>query len=336
VEIAHHALGGRSRKAACPVLKEEAFSALKQSIQDRRLPPAPNRPEQELGEVVISVQGLEYAYLEGKPVLQDVSFDIRQGEFLAIIGANGSGKSTLVGNLIGLLRPEKGKVTIEGQDTHKTDVAVLARDIGYVFQNPDHQLFNSTVAEEVGFSLRVKGTLPAEAQHIVDETLEIVGLTEYRDRHPFSLSRGQRQKLAVATALVHQPRIMLLDEPTTGQDWHSLQGLLDMMVRLNRQGNTTVMVTHDMDIVAGYATRVIVMAKGKIVLDGQPEEVFYDHYDELNALNLRPPTVIDFCRRLQDQGFPRFMTSDELAQYVGLTSDEQPQYVGLATGRANA
>jgi len=336
VEIAHHALGGRSRKAACPVLKEEAFSALQHSIEDRRLPPAPTRPVQELGEVVISVQGLEYAYLEGKPVLQDVNFEIRQGEFLAIIGANGSGKSTLVGNLIGLLRPEKGKVIIEGQDTRKADVATLAKDIGYVFQNPDHQLFNSTVAEEVGFSLRVKGTLPAEAQHTVDETLEIVGLTEYRDRHPFSLSRGQRQKLAVATALVHQPRIMLLDEPTTGQDWHSLQGLLDMMVRLNRQGNTTVMVTHDMDIVAAYATRVIVMAQGRIVLDGQPEEVFYDHYDELNALNLRPPTVINFCRRLQAQGFPRFMTSDDLAQYVGLAGDELAQSVALDAGQAHA
>ena len=316
VEIAHHVLGGQGRRGRCPVHKEEAFSVLERYVLESPLPPSPLLTPPSLGDTLISVQGLNYSYSSGTPVLQDVNFEIRQGEFLAIIGANGSGKSTLVNNLIGLLRPDTGTVVIDGHDTRKTDVAALAKNIGYAFQNPDHQLFNSTVGEEVGFSLKVKGISPSEADRIVSETLEIVGLGEYRDRHPFSLSRGQRQKLAVATALVHQPRIMLLDEPTTGQDRRSLEGLLDMMVRLNRQGNTTVMVTHDMDIVAGYATRVIVMANGKIVLDGRPDEVYYDHYTDLGKLNLRPPTIIDFCRRLQAQGFPRFMTTDQLAEYL--------------------
>ena len=120
--------------------------------------------------------------------------------------------------------------------------------------------------------------------------------------HPFSLSRGQRQKLAVATALIHQPSVMLLDEPTTGQDRHSLAGLLALMVRLNRQGN----------IVAAYATRMLVMVDGQIVLDGPPLDIFYNNFDTLNQLNLRPPTVVDFCRRLEKEHVPHCLTAEEL------------------------
>jgi energy-coupling factor transport system ATP-binding protein len=185
-----------------------------------------------------------------------------------------------------------------------------------VFQNPDHQLFTNTVADEIGFSLDVLKVPLEEKNRRVAEVLEIVGLSEFTARHPFSLSRGQRQKLAVATALIHAPKIMLLDEPTTGQDRRSLAGLLDMMAGLNQQGNTTIMVTHDMDIVAAYATRVIVMADGQIVMDGEPEDIFYDQYNALDQLRLRPPTVVDYCRRLADLGVPRFLTLDGLIQYI--------------------
>ena len=146
--------------------------------------------------------------------------------------------------------------------------------------------------------------------------LETVGLSDCADRHPFSLSRGQRQKLAVATALIHEPRIMLLDEPTTGQDRRSLSGVLDLMVQLNQQGNTTIMVTHDMDIVAAYATRVIVMADGQIVLDGKPEDIFYNQFEILSELRLRPPTVVDFCRRLEPCHVPHFLTLNQCLLYI--------------------
>jgi energy-coupling factor transporter ATP-binding protein EcfA2 len=118
----------------------------------------------------------------------------------------------------------------------------------------------------------------------------------------------------VATALVHHPGLILLDEPTTGQDRRNLSGLLDLLSRLNRQGNTTIMITHDMDIVAAYATRVLIMSNGRIVYDGTPESVFYDQFETLKALSLRPPTIVDFCRRLKDLGCPRFLTVEELGQ----------------------
>jgi energy-coupling factor transporter ATP-binding protein EcfA2 len=302
---------------ACPAHKEDAFAVLNNFVQDHRLPPAEARKqEHDKGEAVISVRDLEFAYQANMPILKGINFDIYQGEFVAIVGANGSGKSTLVNNFTGLLVPDKGQIIINGHDTRKVKVSDLTQDIGYVFQNPDHQLFSNTVADEVGFSLKLRDVPPDEIEKRVTETLKFVQLDQFTQRHPYSLSRGQRQKLAVATALIHQPSVILLDEPTTGQDRHSLSGLLALMTRLNRQGNTTIMITHDMDIVAAYATRVLVMVDGQIMMDGHPIDIFYDNFDTLSQLNLRPPAVIDFCRRLEDQGIPRCLTVEELVAFL--------------------
>ena len=279
------------------------------------------------GEAVISVRGLEFAYSAGNQILCGLNFDIYKGEFVAIVGANGSGKSTLVNNFTGLLSPDKGQVVINGHDTKTTKTSTLAREIGYVFQNPDHQLFCNTVTEEVGFSLRNLSVPEEDVQRRIQETLEIVGMAQLRDRHPFSLSRGQRQKLAVATALIDEPPVILLDEPTTGQDRQSLANLLELMTMLNKKGNTTVMVTHDMDIVAAYATRVIVLSKGQIVMDGHPSDVFYDQYEALAALNLRPPTVIDFCRKLEPRGVPRCLTVDELTTFIKEVKEKSRSHI---------
>jgi len=314
VEIAH---------AVCksgeplPVKKVEAFSKLSDFI--RKQPSLPNLPvktKSSLGDPVLTVEDLYFGYDKKAPILKDLNFEIRQGEFVAIIGANGSGKSTLVKNLIGLLTPQKGRILMNGQDTRKIKLADMVSDIGYVFQNPDQQLFNHSVYDEISFSLRMKKETEELIEKRVQEVLEIVGLDKYRDRHPYSLSRGQRQKLAVATALLHRPKITLLDEPTTGQDRRSLTGLLNLMVDLDRSGHTTIIITHDMDIVAAYASRVIVMEEGSIVLDGPPQEVFYDGFDRLSSLNLCPPTVIDYCRRLQDYNIPHMMTVDQLLAYI--------------------
>lgn len=317
VEIAHATYREGERPASYPTEKEAVFTRLEDVFAGRMLPAVgPRRDGPTTDDVVISVKDMSFSYSPGVPVLRNISFDVLKGEFVGIVGANGSGKSTLVNNLIGLLHPEEGVVIVDGQDTSEIDISDLAKRIGYVFQNPDHQLFANTVDDEVGFSLKVHGVPPEEAAERIQQTLEIVGLADCRDRHPFSLSRGQRQKLAVATALVHQPRIILLDEPTTGQDRRSLAGLLDMMVRLNQQGNTTIMITHDMDIVAAYASRVIVMADGQIVMDGTPEDIFYNEYEALSALQLRPPTVISYCRRLKGEGSPSHMTVEGLVEDI--------------------
>lgn len=317
VEIAHAVLEGSHHIERYPTKKEEAFEILRDFVRQHPLPAVENPSQTKAcGDPVVSVRDLRFSYDPQRPILKGLNFDICQGELVAIVGANGSGKSTLINNLVGLLHPDSGKVLVEGKDTTKVKISELAKNIGYVFQNPDHQLFTNTVATEVGFSLKIHDVPKDEMDRRVAETLKIVGLENCGDRHPFSLSRGQRQKLAVATALIHQPRIMLLDEPTTGQDRKSLSGLLNMMSSLNKQGNTTIIVTHDMDVVAAFATRVIVISEGQIVMDGRPEDIFYDRFDALQDLRLRPPTVVDFCRRLQEYGVPRFLIVEELVRYI--------------------
>lgn len=320
VEIAH---GISDDGELLPVKKEEAFLKLRDFIQHYpSLPSLPTRTKVSLGDTVLSVEDLHFGYDKNVPVLEEINFNVRQGEFVAIIGANGSGKSTLVKNLIGLLSPQQGRIMMNGHDTRQIKIADLVSDIGYVFQNPDQQLFNHSVFDEVSFSLRMKNVSEEEIERRVQEVLEVVGLEKYRDRHPYSLSRGQRQKLAVATALLHRPKIILLDEPTTGQDRRSLTGLLNLMVDLDRSGHTTIIITHDMDIVAAYANRVIVMDDGRVVMDGHPQEIFYDGFDRLNSLNLRPPTVIDYCRRLQEYNLPRMMTVDQMLDFIKEVKEE--------------
>lgn len=315
LEIAHllSQCGYQIQESA--VFKEEVFKVFCKFVEDHHLPPPRSkRVKSQKAKPVLSVRDLGFSYVPGIPVLRGLSFDIHQGEFVALIGANGSGKTTLVNNLIGLLQPNQGRVMIEGHDTRKTKTSDLVVNIGYVFQNPDHQLFANTVEEEVAFSFRAKDVLDEEADLRMSKVLDTVGLTLMRDRHPFSLSRGQRQKLAVATALVHDPNILILDEPATGQDRRTLSNLLDLMSWLTQEGRTIIMVTHNMDIVAAYATRIMVMADGQIALDGGPREVFYDEFEVLNSLNLKPTTLIDLCRRMEDMGCPRFMTLDQLEE----------------------
>jgi len=317
VEIAHFILNRLGSQAECPPDKQGAFELLQQYIE--KYPPVPKKVEKHLppmGEPVIKVDHMDFSYSARSQILYDLNFEVKKGEFLAIVGANGSGKSTLVNNFTGFLKPDKGQVLINGHDTRKIKMTELLQGLGYVFQNPDHQLFANTVFDEVAFSLRLRKVEEDEVSKRVEETLKFVDLWNLRDRHPSSLSRGQRQKLAVATALIHKPKVILLDEPTTGQDRISLNSLMTLMINLNREGNTTIMVTHDMDIVAAYATRVMVMSNGKFVFDGQLEDVFYDQFEALSNMNLKPPTVVDFCRRLENKGVPRCLNVDELFQYL--------------------
>jgi energy-coupling factor transporter ATP-binding protein EcfA2 len=316
-EIAHFILDRLGSQVECPGDKEGAFELLRQYVE--KYPALPRKAKKEViewGETVIKVEHMDFSYNSRSKILSDLNFEVKKGEFLAIVGANGSGKSTLVNNFTGLLKPDKGQVLINGHDTKKMKMSELLRDLGYVFQNPDHQLFANTVFAEVAFSLQLRKVAENEVTNRVEETLKFMDLWNLRDRHPSSLSRGQRQKLAVATALIHKPNIMLLDEPTTGQDRISLNSLMTLMINLNREGNTTIMVTHDMDIVAAYATRVMVMSNGRFVFDGRLEDVFYDQYETLSQMNLKPPTVVDFCRRLENKGVPRCLHVSELFQYL--------------------
>ena len=207
-------------------------------------------------------------------VLDGISCSIGAGEFVALVGRNGAGKSTFAGHLIGFLRPTTGTVRIDGKNAADMPIAALARHVGYLFQNPDNQLFMDTVAREIGFGLNNYGVDDVDGR--VSRAMERAGLTAFADRPPQAVSRGQRQRVAVASILAMEPAVLVLDEPTTGQDRGHLHALLGEMVELHRAGRTVLLITHDLTLMAEYAERVLVMDAGRLVFDGTPETLFYE------------------------------------------------------------
>lgn len=247
---------------------------------------------------LIETRGLQHRYGRGGvSALRGVDLTIDQGEFVAIVGANGSGKTTLTKHFNGLLRPTSGDVLIRGQSTRRTTVAVLAATVGYVFQNPDAQIFAYSVQEEVAYALRLR-KLPGDAVATrVGAALETMGLEDLRDRHPRSLSGGQRQRLALATVLAMDTEALVLDEPTTGQDSLARRRILALMADLHRAGRTIVLVTHDMSLVAEYASRVVVLHDGAVLADTSPGDLF-SRADLLAAASLRLPPAVALARGL--------------------------------------
>lgn len=234
------------------------------------------------------------------------------GEFTAIIGNNGSGKSTLMKLIVGLLKPTVGRVIVDGTDTRSARVSDLARRVGFIFQNPNDQLFANSVAEEITFGLR-NLRLPAdEIQARLEATLTQFELVEVRDVFPRFLSRGDKQKVCIAGIVAMQPRVLLLDEPTTGQDHRDSRQILELAARLNADGMTVLLVTHDLINVAEYARRVIVLNDGAMVRDGPTAEVMADEA-LLSSCSLVPPQVVRLSLRLRSQGIPVAMRTADLA-----------------------
>lgn len=260
-------------------------------------------------EPIIEVKNLKHRYGEGSEALSGVDLRVRRGEFIAICGQNGSGKTTLVKHLNGLLLPTEGEVKVKGEDTRKWRKSELSRIVGYVFQNPDHQIFAESVREEVCFGPKNFGVDSEEIDLRLKEALEAVGLGGYEEEDPFSLTRGERQRVAVASALTSRPEVLILDEPTTGLDYPQTLSMMELVGRLNQQGYTIIFVTHSMWVVAQYAHRVIVMRGGTITLDGSPREVFAKE-EELLQAHLRPPQIARFSNH-----FGRtLLTVEELKQ----------------------
>lgn len=202
-------------------------------------------------------------------LIHDVSLSIGDGEFVAVIGENGAGKSTLSKLISGLLKPVEGTVTINGMNTEKTKNSLLAKQIGFLFQNPDRQLCCYTVKDEIAFGL--KATKYGTQKEIEERTEEIINQFNFnRDDAPFALSRGQRQKLALASVIAVKPKIMILDEPTTGLDEVECREIMDHVKYLNeKKGTTVIMVCHDMDLVKEYSKRTVTVSAGKITYDGE-------------------------------------------------------------------
>src|SRR2546428_1314967 len=214
---------------------------------------------------MIAARAVGYAYGEGeRSALDGVDLTVRQGEFLALVGANGSGKTTLAMLCKGLLVPTRGEVRIHGEDTRRMTAGPLASMVGYVLQNPDHQLFANTVSEEIAFGPRNLGVPADDIPGRVREALEAVGLdrTGIADADPFSLTKGDRQRGAVASVLATRPDILIFDEPTTRLGYRGIPGLMALIRQLNQDGHTIVMITHLMWVAAEYAARCVVMQAG--------------------------------------------------------------------------
>ena len=247
---------------------------------------------------MIRLENVRFSYHDLGPSVQDVSFHVEKGEFVAILGANGAGKTTTVRLIDGLIRPESGRVLINGTDTAVSSVSERARQVGFLFQNPDRQICRNTVREEILFGLRtVRGEEGEEAlQARTDEILKDFSFTG--DEEPFALSRGQRQRVALASILAVEPEILILDEPTTGLDYKECCHIMDRIRRMNEEKQVTViMVCHDMEVVLDYAKRALVMAGGRLAADGPVREIFRDTVLMEKAAIL-PPQIIGLSMRL--------------------------------------
>ena len=255
---------------------------------------------------IIEAKRVGFRYDDGTVALRDVSFTIRPGERVAIVGPNGSGKTTLSKHFMGLLRPTQGRVLVDGVDTRKSSTRDLSRRIGFVFQNPEHQFVRDTVRDEVAFSLRIKGLDEEEIARRVEREIDLFNLKGLEDRHPFSLSGGERRRLSVATMIIARPEVLVLDEPTYGQDKSNtvrmMESLFTALGEVNSaRGITLILVTHDMKLVAGYAERVIVMRGGSVAFDGTTGRLFLDP-DLLRQTNLEYPPLFELSRELRERG----------------------------------
>ena len=263
------------------------------------------------------------------PILRDVSFRIPDGDFVAFVGTNGAGKSTTMRLINGLLKPSSGQVLIDGVSTTQLRTSQLAAKVGFLFQNPDRQICCSTVREELLFGFRAQGRADAEAEEKVDAMIERFGFDG--DAEPFLLNRGTRQLLALASIIVMEPPVVVLDEPTTGLDFRECIKVMDVIAELNVRGTTVIMVCHDMEVVADYARRVIAMTAGQVVADGATFDVLRNR-DVLARTHLLPPQVVDVALRLAEDG----AVAADSAVAAANTLDEMTEALAAAGANAKA
>ena len=308
------AAAGLISRDQVPLGVDRAEALIRDLADDRPIPPPRVVVEPPVGqEPVIEVRNLWHAYPAG-PGLQGVELSIGWGEYVALVGANGAGKTTLAKHLNGLLQPTAGTVTVNGLPAAGRKPWELARHVGYVFQNPDHQIFHATVAAEVRYGLRIAGLPPSEIEARIDEVLERTGLAGFRDVHPFSLGKGLRQRLAVASVLAMRPAILVVDEPTTGQDWAGVQAMMGLIDQLNAEGTTIVLISHDLEVVAEHARRVVALAAGEVVADGPVAEVL-GRPEVLARAGIPATQLVDLCARLWP-GRPPLLDGGALGRHL--------------------
>lgn len=269
---------------------------------------------------MIEFRDVHASYDGSAPILKGVSFTIRDGEFVAFVGTNGAGKSTTMRLMNGLLKPDAGQVLIDGVPTSDLRTSELARRVGFLFQNPDSQICCNTVREELLFGFKALGLDGPDADSRVDAIVEEFAFDP--DDDPFLLNRGARQLLALASIVVLAPPVVVLDEPTTGLDYRECVKVMDIIRRIHERGTTVVMVCHDMEVVADYAARCIVMSGGEVVDDAPTFDVLRNR-ETLERASLVPPQIVELSLELgremphlADGPVGRANTVDEMAAAV--------------------
>ena len=261
---------------------------------------------------------------EARPVLRGLDLAVARSEFLVLVGANGSGKTTLTKHFNGLLRPRRGRVRVNGEETGSRPVGELARQVGYLFQNPEQQIFSPTVRQEVAFGPENLGLSSAEAEAQVEEALERFRLADVADSPPAVLGYGLRRRVTLASLAAMDPPVLVLDEPTVGLDARGLAETFDWLAELHTRGRTIVLVTHDMSLAAEHADRVVAMFEGQIVASAPPAKLFQQR-ELLSQASLAAPPVLELARALVPHG----LKGDSLT--VGSFADE---YAVVLKGRA--
>ena len=271
-------------------------------------------------EIAAKIEHLEHTYPGGVRALQDINLEFRAQEITAIIGQNGSGKTTLSKHFNGLLRPTKGRVLINGKDIARTRVSDLARSVGYVFQNPNYQIFCSTVREEIKYGLKHLKLSDEEIKTRTRSVLERFDLTALAKQQPVSLGGGSKKVVALASVYAMDPSILLLDEPTTGQDQPGKARLGGLMREMAESGKTVIVISHDMNFVSEYTQRVIVMAGGQVIGDGTPAEIFSNE-PVMAAAHVEPPQIYAAANYLRARGVEipvRRLTAEDLSAFIAV------------------
>lgn len=276
-------------------------------------------------EAYIQVKNLGFEYPDGTKALKEINLEIGRGEFIALIGQNGSGKTTLSKCLNGLYKPTGGDIIVDGLNSKNSSIVQMVRRVGYVFQNPDHQLFNNNCWDEIAYGPRNIELSEAEVAERVEEAIKVVGLPKiYHTEHPFFLSKGLRQRVAIASILALRPQVIIVDEPTTGQDAKQSLEIMDFLKSLNEElGHTIIIITHDMPIVGRYAKRVIAMGQARVVADGATRDVFTQSA-VLQETFLAPPQITQLAQSVAEIGFnPGTLTVDEMVEKFSVLAGER-------------
>lgn len=299
-ETFHHLRRSAVPVPKVPVLLLQGQAALR-SLSERQplfaTPPLPAAPPPPVGPPVLSVRDLCHTYADGTQALRGLTLDIHAGEYVVLLGQNGAGKSTLVRHFLNLLKPTSGSVRVGGREAGDVPVSELAQHIGYVAQNPDRQIFSASVGEEVGFALHNLGYPRGDVETRVSEALEDMGLSWARNAHPLSLSKGDRSRVIIAAILAMRPEIIILDEPTTGQDFRGARRILDLSRRLHRMGKTVIVVTHHLYLMSGVGERALVMGRGTLLCDAPLREAYHET-EILHSTFLTPPQAVQLAQTL--------------------------------------